>query len=104
MSALPATATATSTAADSLTLRLPPRFDYTSIHQLRRACRGMGRDTRLCMDMRDVRCIDSSGLGLLLSLRRICGRLDRPVQLRHCSAHVRQMLTMARVCQHFELI
>lgn len=91
-------------APEVLTLRLPTRFDYTCIHQLRRDCRGMGRDTQLCVDMCEVRCIDSSGLGLLLSLRRLCGRLDRPVQLANCNTHIRQILMMARVSQHFAFV
>lgn len=49
---------------------------------------------RLIVDLDEVVLIDSSGIGLLVDLLRVCRDQDLPMSLRNVPAHVSRMLDL----------
>lgn len=76
------------------------RFDF-SIHKEFRSLYkdGMRADMNYVVDMRHVDYIDSSALGMLLLLREQAAG----VAIRHCSADIRNILSIARFDRLFDI-
>lgn len=58
---------------------------------------------RLVVDMGEVNVIDSSGLGLLVDLLRLCRDTDLPMSVRRVPPAVRQLLDMTGLDQVIDL-
>lgn len=80
------------------------RFDF-SIHKEFRSLYkdGMRSGMNYVVDMRHVDYIDSSALGMLLLLREQAAAQGAGVAIRHCSADIRNILSIARFDRLFDI-
>lgn len=86
---------------NSLVLSVRGRLDLGLREELQRACKEEeGRSRRfVVVDLRGVTYLDTSGLDMLLMLRKSARQQGSKVVLRHCSRSVRKILQITN-CQH----
>lgn len=59
--------------------------------------------TRIVIDLQDVEYMDSSALGMLMSLYNACMPKQIPITLAHCNETLREILDIAHFEQKFEI-
>ena len=76
-----------------------------SVPDLRSKVRGIiGEGVReLVMDLSDVRMVDSSGIGLLISAHNSLRKLDGKLSVIHASAEILELFQTMRIHQHFSV-
>lgn len=73
------------------------RFDFSRVQEFRKSYDGMKDSVRqVVIDFRKTEYIDSSGLGMLLNMRKSLGVDGRSYYLINCSASVRKVLSISR--------
>lgn len=78
-----------------LRIMLGPRFDFDCIDDFRTAY-SEHQGKYYVVDFRDTEYMDSSGLGMLLNMRRALGGESADVRLVNCRSQVKKVLLISR--------
>jgi anti-sigma B factor antagonist len=93
------------TSADGATLVVRGEIDMATAPKLRDTLNGMvdGGTTRILLDCRGLDFLDSSGIGVLISIRKRLGD-DGTLTIESPPAHVRKVLELTGVSAHVEIV
>ena len=87
-----------------LTLAILGKFDFTLLNELRDAYTAAGDGlSGVNIDLRQTTAIDSSALGMLLSMKRHFGKADGAIRIINCSDDVRKILKIVRFDKKFSI-
>ena len=87
-----------------LTIRVKGRFDFNLLNEFRRAYIGLdNKQADIEVDMREAESIDSSALGMLLSMQSHLNKVDGDIRLVNCSPDVRKILMIVRFDKKFSI-
>lgn len=87
---------------DAVTIAVAGRMDYSCADAFRTACRDLPESVRRFeVDLAETEFIDSSGLGMLIDLKRTAG--ERLVHISRCAPHVRRILMISHFDRRFEI-
>lgn len=87
---------------DTVIIALDQSFDFDSVADFRAAYTSyQGR--RYIIDFRATDYMDSSGLGMLLNMKRYLGEGAAPIELINCRPQVKRVLTISRFETLFEI-
>ena len=85
-----------------LTIVLADRFDFDCVDEFRQAY--LDKPAKACVvDFRNTEYMDSSGLGMLLNMRRSLGEGKVSIKLINCRAQVKKVLLISRFETKFEI-
>ena len=80
---------------DSITIILGKQLDFSSVEEFRRAY--SDQDMKTCIiDFRDTEYMDSSGLGMLLNMKRHLKGKTEDIRLINCRPQVKKILLISR--------
>ncbi len=86
----------------SVTITLGNRFDFTAVEEFRRAyTEHEGRS--YVVDFRHTEYMDSSGLGMLLNMKRALKDLKTSIKLTSCRPQVKKVLLISRFETEFSI-
>ena len=86
----------------TVTILLDKSFDFDAVADFRAAySKAQGR--YYIVDFRATDYMDSSGLGMLLNMRRYLGEGKVPIELINCRPQVKRVLTISRFESLFEI-
>lgn len=89
---------------NQLTIAVEGRFDFGSHQAFRMAYEKLPKVPALFrVDLKDATYLDSSALGMLLLLRDYAGGDRASIELLHCSADVKKILTISNFEQLFTI-
>ena len=87
---------------DAITIAVTGRMDFACAQAFRTTYRDLPESiSRFEVDLKETEFIDSSGLGMLIDLKRIAG--DRLVHISRCAPHVRRILMISHFDRRFEI-
>lgn len=87
-----------------LVLRIEGRFSFDMLREFRTAYEPFLPTTiKIIIDLKQVEYMDSSSLGMLMSLHNACVPKGIPITLAHCCPNVREILTIVHFEQKFEI-
>lgn len=87
---------------DVLTIHLDNKFDFDYVEEFRDTYKNT--DARsFVIDFRNTEYMDSSGLGMLLNMRRHLGDGKVPVKLINCRPQVKKVLLISRFETKFDI-
>ena len=87
-----------------LTIRVKGRFDFNLLNEFRQAYSDLGnKQADIEVDMRETESIDSSALGMLLSMQSHLGKVDGDISLVNCSPDVKKILMIVRFDKKFSI-
>ena len=87
-----------------LTIEVEGRFDFSAHQEFRKAYEVGGvKPRKFVIDMQRANYLDSSALGMLLLLRDYAGGDNAQISIEHCSADVKNILTLSNFDQLFQL-
>ena len=87
---------------DVLTIDLEERFDFDCVDEFRQAY--IETPAKSCLvDFRNTEYMDSSGLGMLLNMRRYLGDGKVPIKLVNCRPQVKKVLLISRFETKFDI-
>lgn len=84
------------------TITLGNTFDFDSVDEFRSAY-SQNQGTNYIVDFRHTDYMDSSGLGMLLNMRRHLGDGNVPIQLVNCRPQVAKVLAISRFETKFDI-
>ncbi len=85
-----------------MTIKLGDKFDFDCVEEFRETYSGSDAKA-FVLDFRDTEYMDSSGLGMLLNMRRSMGDGLVPIKLVNCRPQVRKVLIISRFETKFEI-
>lgn len=85
-----------------VTITLDNRFDYDSVEEFRRAYSENSGQSYI-VDFRHTDYMDSSGLGMLLNMRRFLHEGAIPIKLTNCRPQVKKVLVISRFDTEFSI-
>lgn len=85
-----------------ITITLGSKFDFDEIESFRRSYVDAS-GTSYIVDFRNTEYMDSSGLGMLLNMRRHLGDGDVPIKLINCRSQVKKVLMISRFETKFSI-
>lgn len=87
---------------DVMTIRLGKNFDFDYVEEFRDAYANANAKSYI-VDFRNTEYMDSSGLGMLLNMRRHCGDGATPIKLVNCRPQVKKILLISRFETKFDI-
>ena len=85
-----------------ITIELSQKFDFDSVDEFRRAYESI--DSKSCVvDFRNTDYMDSSGLGMLLNMRRSMGEGASPIKLINCRPQIKKIFVISKFESKFEI-
>lgn len=85
-----------------ITITLANNFNFDSVEDFRNAYTE-GEAKSYIVDFRSTEYMDSSGLGMLLNMRRHLGNGAIPIKLVNCRPQVKKVLAISRFEKKFEI-
>lgn len=85
-----------------VTITLDKTFDFNSVEDFRKAYTNL-KGKSYVVDFRETEYMDSSGLGMLLNMRRHLGDNSAMITLSNCRAQIKKVLIISRFEQKFTL-
>ncbi|MBL4827869.1 MAG: STAS domain-containing protein [Spongiibacteraceae bacterium] len=85
-----------------VTIILDKQFDFDSVDEFRAAYSDVS-GKRHVVDFRNTDYMDSSGLGMLLNMRRFLGDEKSTIKLINCRPQVKKVLKISRFETKFEI-
>ena len=85
-----------------MTIQLNETFDFDSVEDFREAYSGADAKSYV-IDFRNTEYMDSSGLGMLLNMRRSTGDGETPIKLVNCRPQVKKVLLISRFETRFDI-
>ncbi len=82
------------------TIYLGDKFDYSHMEEFQSIYENNKSDGYI-VDFRNTGYMDSSGLGMLLNMKRFSG--DKKIELLNCKMQIKKVLVMSRFDQHFTI-
>lgn len=86
---------------DKVTIYLGDKFDFSSIDVFKSAYENNPADNYV-VDFRDTNYMDSSGLGMLLNMKRTTGH--NAIDLINCKTQIKKVLVVSRFDEHFNIV
>lgn len=87
----------------SLNIAIKGKFDFNMVNDFRKAYSGSDNVVKECtVDFRDSDYLDSSGLGMLLNLKRFY-KDDIKINLANCKPQVKKILIISRFDKKFSI-
>lgn len=83
-------------------ISLDNQFDFDSVEVFRRAYVDNSGKSYV-VDFRNTEYMDSSGLGMLINMRRYLGDGAVPIKLINCRSQVKKVLKISRFERQFEI-
>ena len=87
---------------NQVTITLEQNFDFDSVAEFRSAYTNSSGG-RYIVDFRSTDYMDSSGLGMLLNMRRFLGNGKTPIELINCRPQIKRVLSISRFETLFEI-
>lgn len=84
------------------TIQMAEKFDFDCVEDFR-ATYVDGKASGYIIDFRNTEYMDSSGLGMLLNMRRATGDGATPIKLVNCRPQVKKVLLISRFETKFEI-
>ena len=85
-----------------ITIEMGDKFDFDCVDDFRAAYSG-GDAKSYVLDFRNTEYMDSSGLGMLLNMRRSTGDGATPIKLINCRPQVKKVLLISRFETKFDI-
>jgi len=85
-----------------VTIVLDKHFDFDTVADFRTAYTNT-EGARYIIDFRSTDYMDSSGLGMLLNMRRFLGDGSVPIELINCRPQIKRVLSISRFESIFEI-
>ena len=85
---------------DNTIIYLQDKFDFSSADDFKHAYED-NDDTEYTVDFRDTNYMDSSGLGILLNMKRSVG--DKKISLINCKSQIKRVLIISRFDEQFDI-
>ena len=85
-----------------VTVTLDQQFNFDSVNDFRSAYSDVSAGSFI-VDFRNTEYMDSSGLGMLLNMRRHLGDGQTPIKLVNCRPQVKKVLKISRFETKFEI-
>lgn len=85
-----------------LTIQLDGKFDFDFVEEFREAYSGSDAKSYI-VDFRNTEYMDSSGLGMLLNMRRSLGDEKASIKLINCRPQVKKVLIISRFETKFDI-
>jgi len=87
-----------------LTIQIQGRFDFSSLQVFRTSYESVNvKPQSYIVDMKECDYLDSSALGMLLSLRDYAGGDDAQIKIMNCTNDVRKILLITKLDELFEV-
>lgn len=88
----------------TLTIQIQGRFDFSSLQVFRTSYESVHVKPQFyIVDMKECDYLDSSALGMLLSLRDYAGGDDAQIKIMNCTNDVRKILLITKLDELFEV-
>lgn len=88
---------------NTITITMPPEFDFHSHKEFRQFQTNSTASTKFVLDFAQTRFIDSSALGMLLLMREELGGDRSRIKLINCQKTIRGLLEMANFHKLFDV-
>ena len=88
---------------DTVTIKLDGKFDFDSVQPFRDAYSSHNDCRSFVIDFRDTDYMDSSGLGMLINMRRDLGEEQSSIKLVNCRPQIKKVLLISRFEKYFEI-
>ena len=89
---------------NEITIKLGKRFDFNIVDAFREAYSAHDASGKNhIIDFRETEYMDSSGLGMLLNMRRHLGDDNAKISLINCRPQIRKILTISRFDMKFRI-
>lgn len=88
---------------DLATIKLDGKFDFDSVQPFRDAYSSYKDCRNFLIDFRDTDYMDSSGLGMLINMRRELGEEQATIKLVNCRPQIKKVLLISRFDKYFEI-
>lgn len=85
---------------DKTTIYLGDKFDYSQMEEFKNIYEN-NSDQDFIIDFRNTNYMDSSGLGMLLNMKRFSE--GKNIELLNCKDQIKKVLVMSRFDQHFAI-
>ncbi len=95
-------ALSTNSSDSEVTITLGNKFNFDSIDEFRKAYTE-NTGTSYIIDFRNTEYMDSSGLGMLLNMRRFLNEGAVPIRLVNCRPQVKKVLMISRFETKFDI-
>jgi anti-anti-sigma factor len=82
------------------TIYLKNKFDFSEAKEFGDAYKDISVDEYI-VDFNDTNYMDSSGLGMLLNMKRSTG--NKPIKLINCKPQIKKILIVSRFDEHFSI-
>ncbi len=87
-----------------LTIQIQGRFDFSSLQVFRNSYETANvKPQSYVVDMKECDYLDSSALGMLLSLRDYAGGDDAKIKIMNCTNDVRKILLITKLDELFDV-
>lgn len=86
----------------TVVITLGDKFDFDSVEDFR-ACYVDDLNKSYVVDFRNTEYMDSSGLGMLLNMRRYLGENSAVIKLTNCRPQIKKILLISRFEKKFEI-
>lgn len=87
-----------------LTIKIQGRFDFSCLQSFRASYESANvKPQSYIVDMGECEYLDSSALGMLLSLRDYAGGDDAQIKIMHCTNDVRKILLITKLDELFDV-
>lgn len=87
----------------TITISISERFDFYSHKEFRASYKDCLNSSKYIIDLRDVKYIDSSALGMMLLLREHAHKNSGRVVIANCNPQIRKILQIANFGRLFEV-
>jgi len=88
---------------DQISIRLPNKFNADCIQDFRDAYTEENDSKGILIDFRETEYMDSSGLGMLIHIRREFGEERSNIKLINCRSQIKRILLISRFDKYFEI-
>lgn len=88
----------------SMTLKIQGRFDFGALHDFRKAYEAQGPLNKYTLDMSEADFMDSSALGMLLTLRDYAGGDRADIQIVHANDDIRKVIQVTKLDELFKIV
>ena len=85
---------------DNVIIYLQDKFDFSSADDFKAAYEE-NEESEYTIDFRDTDYMDSSGLGILLNMKRTVG--DKKISLINCKSQIKKVLIISRFDEQFNI-
>lgn len=86
---------------EKLIIHLSDKFDFSEMEEFKSTYEDSAAKNYI-VDFGETNYMDSSGLGMLLNMKRAKG--DNPIELINCKDQIKKVLVVSRFDEHFNII